>query len=310
MKLKLSEEKTLITNIRNKPAQFVGFNIKEVVGKSRKGWITRTRPNPERLKTKVNELHRRIKSLRWLRSNGDDSFRERMIHEINVINSSIRGIIQYYEIATWVHVDLQRYSRTLEWAAVKTLRKHGGFRSPANTVHNLPSVHSEYKVTIPAIRYRNMTVGITNLGFCKWKQPLYKNQDETPYTLAGRSKYQKRTGKKPLIVRADELLSESLSMVIGLQNNKPLYNFEYLLNRPYAFNRDKGLCRVCGELLLSSNVHTHHINPNLPMNLVNRVTNMASVHNYCHSMIHDGNDYEHKNTKAWKKIKDFRNKLR
>ncbi|MGO4695427.1 reverse transcriptase domain-containing protein [Paenibacillus sp. 2TAB26] len=47
LKLKLSEEKTLITNVSKKSIHFVGFKQKVVIGNSRKGWVPRIRPNPE-----------------------------------------------------------------------------------------------------------------------------------------------------------------------------------------------------------------------------------------------------------------------
>jgi len=103
----------------------------------------------------------------------------------------------------------------------------------------LISVHKHYTSKIPAIIYQNRTIGITSLKFCKWVKTLQKTQQETPYTISGRIIYFERTAKKPLMVRADELLSSDFSNLIaqGLTGN--LYNFEYFMNRAYAFNRDK-----------------------------------------------------------------------
>ena len=81
----------------------------------------------------------------------------------------------------------------------------------------------------------------------------------------------KRTGKKTLKVRADELLSLNWSKIIKIGHKEKLYNFEYFMNRAYAFNRDKGKCRVCKEELRNDNIHIHHINPKLPLEEVNRV---------------------------------------
>lgn len=64
LKLKLSEEKTLITNIKKRPIKFLGFNFKIIPGKSKTGYVTKTRPNPERLQTKVKQIHREIKTLK------------------------------------------------------------------------------------------------------------------------------------------------------------------------------------------------------------------------------------------------------
>jgi 5-methylcytosine-specific restriction endonuclease McrA len=114
---------------------------------------------------------------------------------------------------------------------------------------------------------------------------------------------------KPLAVRADELLTLSLSEIIARRPAGQMYNFEYYLNRPYAFNRDKGECRICGEILWSGIVHIHHINPSLPLSLINRVTNLASTGKTCHGKVHDKKDYSFLGKKAWNKIQHFREKL-
>ncbi|SCW75934.1 HNH endonuclease, partial [Paenibacillus tianmuensis] len=87
------------------------------------------------------------------------------------------------------------------------------------------------------------------------------------------------------------------------------YNFEYFLNRAYAFNRDKGKCRVCDEELKPFNLHIHHIDPHLPQASVNRVNNLAAVHEHCHRQIHSREDYASLGKKIWKKIIAFREKL-
>lgn len=53
-------------------------------------------------------------------------------------------------------------------------------------------------------------------------------------------------------------------------------NFEYFMNREYAYNRDKGKCKCCGryfsELIPK---HCHHVNPRLPIERINKVPNLA-----------------------------------
>ncbi|MDQ0221023.1 HNH endonuclease [Peribacillus cavernae] len=99
--------------------------------------------------------------------------------------------------------------------------------------------------------------------------------------------------------RADDMLSLHYSELIAKGKTNKLYNFEYFLNRAYAFNRDGGKCRVCTDPIWSpEDIHIHHIRPYLPMDEVNRVQNLATVHRKCHQAIHK------------KKIKDFREKLK
>ena len=303
LKLTLSEEKTFITNLREKHIHFLGCELKIVKGNSKTGYVSRSLPDRARLNSKIKELHRSLNALKRCDS------KDALIHEINVVNAKIRGIIQYYQCTTWVSIILAKYSYNLKWKAKMVLRKYGGIWLPANKVHNLASIHSDYTAGIPAIQYKNVNIGITSLAFCKWKKTQLKNPDETPFTREGRNLYRQRTGKKPLTARADELLSLHYSRIIsrGVTNKK--YNFEYFLNRAYAFNRDKGRCRVCGEELEGFNLNIHHIQPHLPLNAVNRVNNLASVHDRCHHMIHSQEDFSSFGRKIWKKIISFRETL-
>ncbi|HJV17812.1 MAG TPA: group II intron reverse transcriptase/maturase [Bacillales bacterium] len=306
LRLTLSKEKTLITNIRVKPIHFLGFNYKVVKGKSRTGFITRTRPIPERLDLKITEIQKDIKAIKRMKDS-----KEELIHTINKINSKIRGVIQYYEIATWVNIDMHKYSQVIRYTAYKALKKYGGDWIPANQVNNLTSVHSEYTTKIPTIQYSGgLKIGITNLDFCKWKRNTSKNQNETPYSDTGRSIYRKRTRKKLPLARADDILNLHYSELIAQGKTNKLYNFEYFLNRAYAFNRDGGKCKVCAIQIWSpEDIHTHHVRPYLPMDEVNRVQNLATVHRKCHQAIHNNQCYRHLDRKVWKKIKDFREKL-
>lgn len=302
LKLSLSEEKTFVTNVKKKPIKFVGFEYKVVKGKSRSGFVTRTIPNRIRLPTKVNELHKKIKLLRY------ENSKRKLVHKINLVNSIIRGIINYYSSSTWVNVMLGKYADALNYAGYKSLKRFGGKWIVTSSVNNLRSVHENYKMKIPAIEYENSIIGITSLYFCKWEKQSLKNPEETPYSPLGRSLYTRRTYKKPIMVRADSIMSLELSELISKCKTELKYNFEYLLNRAYAFNRDKGKCRVCGKDILVD-VHIHHIRPYLELCKTNKIINLASTHKRCHQMIHDSKQYTNLNKKAQRKLIGFREKL-
>jgi group II intron reverse transcriptase/maturase len=309
LKLTLSEDKTCITDIRKKPIHLLGITFKEVEGKSRTGYVSRTIPDTKRLKTKVAEIRQEIKKLRRIKP-GTKGCKEYLVGGIIRINSMIRGVIQYYQAATWASIAMSKYAYGLKYTAYKALKKHGGTWTPANEVDNLKSVHSQYRSAIPTVKYDEQKIGITSLAFCKWKKTGLKNQEETPYTHAGREKHKERTGKKPLGIRADELLSPiGVELTARRYSKGSIYNLEYYLNRPYVFNRDKGKCKMCGEILWSENAHIHHIDPKLPLHLINRVPNLVSVCKDCHQMIHNNKDYSELGTTIWKKLTGYRNKL-
>lgn len=111
------------------------------------------------------------------------------------------------------------------------------------------------------------------------------------------------------MARADELLSINFSELISKGLTNGIYNFEYYMNRAYAYNRDKGKCRISGKELSPHEVHIHHINPNLPLEKINKVSNLATIHKDLHPLIHSIADYSHLDTKIWRKIQSFREKL-
>lgn len=304
LKLELSEEKTKITNVKKECINFLGFEIKLVKGKSKHGYITRTRPNRNKLKSKVRELRKDVKHIRKCTK------RDLLIHRINLLNAKIRGIIQYYQEATYVNYDLRKHAWTLEKVCWKAIRKHGGKKIKANETDNLLTVHEIYERKIPAIEINSKWLGITSLDFCKFQYTPYKNPEETPYTAKGRNLYYQRTHKKQPLARMDDLMSISLSERIAYGILPYKYNFEYFLNRAYAFNRDRGKCKICGkEILTAEDLHTHHICKKLPIDLANRVNNLASTHRKCHWMIHDKQEHNDMGDKAWKKIQQYRERL-
>lgn len=304
MKLTLSQEKTLITDIRKKYIKFLGCEFKNVRGKSRKGYIVRTIPDRNRLKRKVDKIAENIKKIPRNYS------REQLISAINRINSQIRGVIQYYQCCTWVNVSMRKYSRRLQFAAMRRLKQYKGKWIPANEVQNLPRVHQQHAQKIPSIKYRDIYIGFTALTFCKWERTPSKNQAETPYTEAGRQLYFERTKKKRIQARLDSICSEKTTRVICYGKRDKNNNFEFHMNRAYALNRDKLKCRVCGGWLISSTSWTHRINPNLPLDKVNRVNNLVSLHKRCFNAVNDPNqDISQFDVKAQKKIIGYREKL-
>ncbi len=233
-----------------------------------------------------------------------------MIGAINRINSQLRGIIQYYQCCTWVNIAMKKYSRRLQLTAMRRIKQYKGKWVPANEVQNLPRVHQNYKQKIPSIKYRDIYVGFTALTFCKWELTPCKNQAETPYTEEGRQLHFKRTKKKKIHARLDGMYSEKTAQIILHGKWNKLNNFEFIMNRAYALNRDKLKCRVCGGWLMPGTPYAHRINPNLPLNKVNRVNNLVSLHKNCFIAVNDPsyslNEFDEK---AQKKIIGYREKL-
>lgn len=137
-----------------------------------------------------------------------------------------------------------------------------------------------------------------------------KNPKETPYTAEGREINFRRTKKKRIQARLDDVYSENASIAVLKGKWGYLNNFEFVMNKAYALNRDRLKCRVCGKWLIDHAPYTHRINPYLPLDKVNRVNNLISVHKKCSMAINtpgmDISDYE---KQVQKKILSYREKL-
>lgn len=318
LKLKLSDEKTLITDASKRPLKFLGFKIKMLKNRGgRHGMNPKVTPDTERLDRKILEIRKSLRKLKFAKN------KEFLVNDINLINSQIRGIINYYSAADGVNEGLRRYRETLKYASYKALKKYGGKWLSANKSDNLKEIHENRKEQIPMIEYsipepnrkRNskgitkMKIGITCITFASWKKVPMKKLVETPYTSEGRKHNLKRTSKKAALYRADEIFNDTLSILVAFNAKSKIYNFEYLMNRGYAFNRDKGECRCCKAPLMSFSVHTHHVEPDLPINEINRVKNLASVCKDCHKRIHNDSDLSDLPQSVAKRINGFRRKL-
>jgi len=306
MKLTLSQEKTLITDVRKNHIKFLGYEFKMVPGKARKGYIPRTIPDRDRLKRKVDRIVAEIKKI----PRNYSKERLVLVGEINRINSQIRGVIQYYQCCTWVSVAMKKHSSRLEIAAKRRFEQYKGKWIPANQTQNLPRIHQQHKQKIPAVKYRDIYVGLTALTFCKWERTYTKNQAETPYAESGRQLYFERTKKKRINARLDEMYSDRAAKAVNSGKWGSVNNFEFIMNRAYALNRDKLKCRVCGGWLISCTPYAHRINPHLPLNMVNRVNNLVSLHKKCFDAVNNPDqDISLFDEKAQKKIIGYREKL-
>lgn len=302
LKLELSEEKTVITNTKKKPIKFLGFEVKMYLKNNR--WCVTIRPEKERFDAKMRALSKELFYLRKTNTNDMD----RLIQNINRINSIIIGIINYYQCSEKISVVTRKYAWKLKYTAYKSLKKFGGKWVRACEVHNSIGFNYGHKAHIPAIKYGEYYIGITDIYFGKWKKGVLKNQLETPYTEEGQKLYWNRMNKRPMKDRIDEINSNEQALYIRMNKHK-IYNFEFFLNRPYAYNRDKGRCKICNGYLNPEEAQFHHVSKKLAKDQINKLPNLISAHKYCHELVHNDEDISTLDIKTQQKIIKYRNKF-
>jgi len=308
LKLEISEEKTVVTNMAVSGVRFLGFNIR--VAKSEKGnGKLVAKPYPDYIK-----LGKKIKNLRSaIREIAGHKALNCRVAQIEYVNSVIMGIAEYIKSGISSHAFnmIDHRVNNMVFAVWKRIypQNYLQMKVELQKLSNLPARHEGHETKTFAVNYQGKWIGITYafLTHVQYEKKPF-NQNMTPYTAEGRMLYEKyRSSKKPLPRDRPALYSpETLKM--SAYNSK--YNFEYYMNREYAFNRDKMVCRCCKRHLLSTEQREcHHVDPALPLNQLNKVPNLAWVCTECHKQIHGRDIPPGTDGKVKRKIISFREKL-
>jgi len=312
LKLELSQEKTKISDMRTDGIHFLGFVIKaELPRKTPAGQkqhlVGKPYPDMERLGAKIKALCVEIRNIKVYQK-----LNTRVAH-IHYINSVIMGIAEYIKIGISgkaFHAIDRRVNNSAFSQWKRMYPKHyNKWQIRLKNLHNLPHRHEGYESKTFAIPYEGYWIGLT-MAFITHVQYEKKpfNQKMTPYTAEGRRIYENYRNKNKPLPHNRPSINTAKDLALS-RYSKTKANFEYFMNREYAFNRDKGKCRCCGMALFSaSNKECHHVQGNLPLSKVNRVMNLAWVCEPCHEMIHNSPIPEGTTAKMRKKIENFRTK--
>lgn len=296
LKLELSEEKTLITDIRKQRAKFLGFEFFAEKSRYSDKIVGKFIPNNKKVKGKIAEISKDVKRLRMR-----VKYEEDRALAVETINSKIVGIAEYYKYSNCAYFFKTWDNRLLyqTWKTVKYLNgNRGRFRKltiKANTSSNRVARHKHRNDRIFYLNIGETKMAITKFGFTQSTDALRINHQMTPYTEEGRTIYQRNSKNNLPLLRngtiydLQQLEKRNKHGFANRHLQKFRLTFEYLMNREYAYLRDRGKCKCC-QLELWTNFETHHVNPKLPPNLINKVTNLASLCRRCHKLLHSSKD--------------------
>lgn len=313
MKLELSEEKTKVTDMRTSGIKFLGFVIKaekprKTPGDNRQHLVGKPYPDMENLSKKIKNICKEIRKLKMYTS---DSMK---IAQIMYINSVIMGIAEYIKTGISGHAFhvIDRRINNCCLSVWKRLypKTYNQMQTSLENLSNLPHRHNDYISKTFAMKYEDKWIGFTMafITHVKYEKKPF-NQKMTPYTGEGRKIYVNyRTKNKPLPMNRPSINSPN-DLKMSLYS-KTKANFEYYMNREYAFNRDRGKCRCCKiSLWDNESKNCHHVNNKLTMDKINKVQNLAWVCRDCHKLIHNSPFPDTIDKLVQKKILKFREKL-
>lgn len=310
-KLELSDEKTIITDLRERPAKFLGFCLlvekaRNVPGKITDRPVLKVYPNPEKVKKQIKTLCGEVRKI------GHCPREDLKAIQIEKVNTIIVGVADYWKIAICSKTfnDIDYVVMDSAYATFKKLygAKYTEHKIPLKMLSNQPLRHRGHDCKTYAVKIDDLWIGITKafVTHCQWEKKSY-NQKMTPYTEEGRQLYLARTRKGKNLPLARPTLYDVELLEYSPEDER--YNFEYFMNREYAYNRDKGICRCCKTVLTEDNRHCHQMYGELPINKINKVPNLIWLCKECDVYIHGKPTPDGIAVKIARKIKTYRARL-
>lgn len=236
LKLEISKEKTRVVNLNKQYGEFLGIKIRT----KRKG------------NKRVVVSHMCDKAIRKVKT----SLKEQIIvleHsgskakfeiELAKYNSIVRGVHNYYSMATNITEDCQEIHNSIYKSLYNRLHPEIG--------RSIPKTYADYKNYKNCRRFAIVQGRyMLPISYCSHRQTLGSKKNACIYTKEGRK------------TKHDDLTFNNKYLLSELSEN-PITNrsIEYNDNRLSLFSAQRGKCAITGyEFLAIEEVHCHHKTP-------------------------------------------------
>ena len=259
LKLQVSEEKTRVVNLQKNCSEFLGFKMKVVANAKKKVVESHICDKAaERTKAKLKQQIKKIQKPK----------QGEQINEICKYNAMVRGIHNYYEIATRASTDF----REIAWIVNHSLQRLQKLRKEGS----IPKTMGDYKRYGKSNQVRYIgTAWILPIGYAKHKAALNKKRKTNLYTVEGRAEIH------------DALAIHNKWIMQYMAENPVIgQSVEYNDNRISLFSAQYGKCAVTSkEFLTPDEVHCHHKKPR-GSGGTDKYTNLVLVMKDVHILVH------------------------
>ncbi|NHN33267.1 reverse transcriptase domain-containing protein [Paenibacillus agricola] len=301
LKLELSDEKTLLTDCTSRPVEFLGYCIsgelrRRTPSKPITKIVGKAYPSPKRVLEQKRDLIKQANKLL------DQDEHLRAIH-IERMNAKIVGIAEYWRQSIAKKI-LCKLDRALDVTLFKVFKKAYGdnYRMQKVRICNLANRPNRHKFDNDgnpvtridkswAVKIEDQWIGVTKAAITPIKYCTKFNPILTPFSGAGRMAYAKSSNGRRFPISRPALYDDT-TLASSLSGKRGIYNFEYMMNREYAFNQTllKGAhsCPACRALLVKGYRNCHHKNSKLPMDKINKVLNLIWLCSECHLLVENG----------------------
>ena len=292
--LEISPEKSKVVNLKRHYSEFLGFKMKvRIKGKKKNGqpkYVVEAHMKESKLQ-KIKQHCKYIIGL--LRKTYDRGMEYKYIQ---MYNSYLIGVHNYYSIATHVNLDFQTIAYDVKKSLYNRL-KHRITKTGKITNHFIKRQYGNSR----EVRYMNGTA-IVPIAYVQHRVPLDKKRSINKYTPQGRIEIHKNL---------DCVNFEILHWI--MENSGTTYSIEYNDNRIALYVAQKGKCAITKVKLEIGEIDCHH---KLPKEFGggDEYNNLIIVSDKVHILIHASNERTIKkylklvnpNEKELKKINQLR----
>jgi len=227
LKLEVSPEKTRIVNTRKRWSEFLGFKIR-VRSKSHK-YVVQSAICDKKVEIETDKLVEQAKNIAKPRKT------KSCLSEIQLFNSMVLGIQNYYQLATCISIDCRNIHRRIMTVLTNRLNTEKGcmLKRDGGTV---TETEKERFGNSKMIRYvSGIDQMIYPIAYIKNKIPMAKKSAICSYTSDGRE-----------LIHTE--LKINRSILKGLRERLPKsHSTEYYDCRISLFSAQKGKCAVSGD---------------------------------------------------------------
>lgn len=236
LKLNVSKEKTRVVNLNRHYTEFLGIKMKLTDKGNKK--IVKSHMSDKSIKRTKDNLKDCIKAIQ--KSVND----ERRLYHISNYNAKVRGIHEYFSMATCVVLDCTKIARDINKAMRTRLLSYG--YSKQGTMKSDTQDYKKYGHS-KQIRYVSGHY-LLPIGFVKTENALHKKNKDNIYTEEGRESIHKTLGLWNRHVLEDMQRNP-------VRNRSAKYND----NRISLFAAQYGRCAITGYIFkYADEVHAHH----------------------------------------------------
>lgn len=257
LKLNVSEEKSKITNLKQKYSEFLGFKLK--VKPKGKKFVVQSHISDKALKNAKEDISKCVADIKR------PANKKEQYKAIAKYNATVSGLHNYYQIATNVSLDFAKIAFHIK----KQMNNRLDIKTSGTL--NKGFIKEKYGKS-KQLRFLNGHPLIP-VGYIRTKDAKHKKKVVNKYTVKGRAFIHKN-------------LQIDVDTLVWLMRHPVLdKSIEFADNRISLFAAQYGRCGVTGVKLIPNDIHCHHKIP-LEQGGTDSYSNLILVTEAVHILIH------------------------